>query len=302
VSEITGLDREQLHRTAALYASARAAFIGWTMGVNHSSKGTETVNAINNLALITGNIGRAGCGALLDHRTVQCDGHARSRRCIRAFRAIGTSSARRTAPSSRRCGTCRWSGSRRPGVSAYPDIIEAALDRRIRALWIIGTNPIVSFPNLGVLQQALEGLDFLVVQDGFHPTPTSELAHLVLPAAVWGEKEGTYTNSERRVSKVNPAVEPPGDARPDFDIVLDLAAALGVRDELFPGWSTPRDAFDEWKRVSAGRLCDYSGMTYEPSSNTAAFSGRFRWARATRSRHAVSTRTDASRPTTGGRG
>jgi assimilatory nitrate reductase catalytic subunit len=146
---------------------------------------------------------------------------------------------------------------------AYPDIIEAALAGRIRALWIIGTNPIVSFPNLGVLQQALEGLDFLVVQDGFHPTPTSELAHLVLPAAVWGEKEGTYTNSERRVSKVNPAVKPPGDARSDFDIVLDLAAALGVRDQLFPGWSTPRDAFDEWKRVSAGRLCDYSGMTYE---------------------------------------
>ena len=98
---------------------------------------------------------------------------------------------------------CRWSGSRRARGLAYPDIIEAALDRRIRALWIIGTNPIVSFPNLGVLQQALEGLDFLVVQDGFHPTPTSELAHLVLPAAVWGEKEGTYTNSERRVSKVN---------------------------------------------------------------------------------------------------
>ena len=99
---------------------------------------------------------------------------------------------------------------------AYPDIIEAALDRRVRALWIIATNPIVSFPNLGVLKQALETLEFLVVQDGFHPTPTSELADLVLPAAIWGEKEGTYTNSERRVSKVNAAVEPPGEARSDF--------------------------------------------------------------------------------------
>jgi assimilatory nitrate reductase catalytic subunit len=146
---------------------------------------------------------------------------------------------------------------------AYPDIVEAALERRIRALWIIATNPIVSFPNVGRLRQALEALDFLVVQDGFHPTPTSELAHLVLPAAIWGEKEGTYTNAERRVSKVNRAVDSPGEARPDFDIFLDLAAALGVRGELFPGWSTPRDAFEEWKRVSAGRLCDYSGMTYE---------------------------------------
>ncbi len=85
----------------------------------------------------------------------------------------------------------------------------------------------------------------------------------MLPAAIWGEKEGTYTNSERRVSKVNKAVDPPGEARADFDIFLDLASTLGCRDELFPGWTTPRDAFDEWKRVSAGRLCDYSGMTYE---------------------------------------
>jgi assimilatory nitrate reductase catalytic subunit len=145
---------------------------------------------------------------------------------------------------------------------AYPDIIEAALDRKIRALWIIATNPVVSFPNFGSLTQALEGLEFLVVQDGYHPTPTSEFAHLMLPAAIWGEKEGTYTNSERRVSRVNKAVPPPGEARSDFDIFLSLAGALGVKDEIFPGWSKPGDAFEEWKRVSAGRLCDYSGMTY----------------------------------------
>jgi assimilatory nitrate reductase catalytic subunit len=146
---------------------------------------------------------------------------------------------------------------------AYPDIIEAALERRIRALWIIATNPIVSFPNFGSLRQALESLDFLVVQDGYHPTPTSEYAHLMLPAAMWGEKEGTYTNSERRVSKVNRAVPPPDEARADFDIFLGVAGALGVRDELFPGWTKPADAFEEWKRISAGRLCDYSGMTYK---------------------------------------
>jgi assimilatory nitrate reductase catalytic subunit len=121
----------------------------------------------------------------------------------------------------------------------------------------------VSFPNHSVLTQALEGLDFLVVQDGFHPTPTSELADLVLPAAIWGEKEGTYTNSERRVSKVNRAVAPPGEARPDFDIFLDLSVRLGVRDELYPGWNSTRDAFEEWRRVSAGRLCDYSTLTWE---------------------------------------
>ena len=85
----------------------------------------------------------------------------------------------------------------------------------------------------------------------------------MLPAAIWGEKEGTYTNSERRVSKANRAVDPPGEAKTDFEIFLGLAEVLGVREELFPGWTTAGDAFDEWKRVSAGRLCDYSGMTYD---------------------------------------
>src|SRR4029079_4581092 len=114
---------------------------------------------------------------------------------------------------------------------AYPDIIEAAVAGKIRALWIIGTNPIVSYPNIDVLRHAFSNLDFLVVQDGFHPTPTSELAHLVLPAAIWGEKEGTHTNSERRVSKVNKAVDPPAEARSDLDIFLGLAETLGCRSE-----------------------------------------------------------------------
>jgi predicted molibdopterin-dependent oxidoreductase YjgC len=85
---------------------------------------------------------------------------------------------------------------------------------------------------------------------------------VVLPAAIWGEKSGTYTNSERRVSIVRPAVEPPGHARPDFDIFMAVAQAAGVGDELFARWSGPEDAFDEWARVSAGRPCDYSGMTW----------------------------------------
>src|SRR5437667_10988866 len=98
---------------------------------------------------------------------------------------------------------------------AYPDIIEGAVARKICALWVIATNPIVSFPNLGVLQHSLDSLNFLVVQDGFHRTPTTEVADLVLPAALWGEKEGTYTNSERRVSKANSAAHHPREARDD---------------------------------------------------------------------------------------
>jgi assimilatory nitrate reductase catalytic subunit len=144
---------------------------------------------------------------------------------------------------------------------AYPDIINAIVNGRIKGLWIIGTNPVVSFPNRQVLEFALQRLELLVVQDGFE-TPTSRLAHLTLPAAIWGEKDGTFTNSERRVSRVRKAVDPPGDARADFDVFLDLADRIGVRDEIFPGWKIPEDAFDEWRRVSAGRLCDYSAITY----------------------------------------
>jgi anaerobic selenocysteine-containing dehydrogenase len=262
VAEITGLSIEDIHRTAFLYARAKAAFIGWTMGVNHSSKGTETVNAINNLALITGQIGRPGAAPF--SITGQCNamgtreaGFASS---LPGYRQFESEAHRREL-------AAIWgvSPDRIPHARgrAYPDIIEAALEGKIRALWIIATNPIVSFPNLGAMLQSLETLDFLVVQDGFCPTPTTELADLVLPAAIWGEKEGTYTNSERRVSRVNRAVPPPGEARTDFDIFLDFASALGCREELFRGWTTPGDAFNEWKRVSAGRPCDYSGMTYD---------------------------------------
>ncbi|MDO8794220.1 MAG: nitrate reductase [Vicinamibacterales bacterium] len=262
VAGITGIDEARLYEVAGLYATARAAFIGWTMGVNHSSKGTDTVNAINNLALITGNIGRVGAAPF--SITGQCNAmgtrEAGFSSSLPAYRAFEDPSHRAELAAIWNIPVERIPDRR--GL-AYPDIIQAVLDRRIRALWIIGTNPVVSFPNLATLTQALEQLDFLVVQDGFHPTPTSALAHLVLPAAIWGEKEGTYTNSERRVSKVNRACDPPGEAHADFDIFMDVATALGVRDELFPGWVTPGDAFEEWKRVSAGRPCDASGMTYE---------------------------------------
>jgi anaerobic selenocysteine-containing dehydrogenase len=261
VAEITGLSPDLIFRVAWTYGKARAGFIGWTMGVNHSTKGTETVNAINNLALITGNIGRAGAAPF--SITGQCNamgtreaGFASS---LPAYRKFDNAQDRQDLADLWNVPVERIPSAR---GYAYPDIIEAALEKKIRGLWIIATNPIVSFPNLKSLQQALEGLEFLVVQDGYHPTPTTEYAHLVLPAAIWGEKEGTYTNSERRVNRVGKAVNPPAEARSDFDIFLGLAEKLGVREEIFPGWTKPADAFEEWKRVSKGRLCDYSGMTY----------------------------------------
>lgn len=267
VSGITGLKPELIEKVAHLYGNAQAGFIGWTMGVNHSSKGTETVNAINNLALLTGNVGRVGGSPF--SITGQCNAmgtrEAGFSSSLPGYRSFEDEKDREDLATI-------WDvpvgniPSRR-GL-AYPDIITAVLKKKIRALWIIATNPLVSFPNIDVLKQALGTLEFLVVQDGFHPTPTTELAHLVLPAAIWGEKEGTYTNSERRVSKVNAAVPPPGEALSDFEIFLRVAQELDCGDKLFPGWRTPADAFEEWKRVSEGRLCDYSGITYEALEET----------------------------------
>lgn len=262
VSNITGLSQELIHRVATLYGEAKAAFIGWTMGVNHSTKGTETVNAINNLALLTGNVGRVGgspfsitgqCNAMGTRETGFTSG-------LPGYRKFEKEIDRQELATLWGVDVERIPTKR--GL-AYPDIIEAVLAKKIRALWVIATNPIVSFPNVDVLRQALSNLEFFVVQDAFHPTPTSELAHMVLPAATWGEKEGTYTNSERRVSKVNQVLPPVGEALSDFEIFLRVAEELGCKQELFPGWSEPKDAFAEWRRVSEGRLCDYSGITYE---------------------------------------
>jgi assimilatory nitrate reductase catalytic subunit len=269
VCEITGLSEDQLYKTAFLYGRAKAGFIGWTMGVNHSTKGTETVNAICNLALLTGNIGRAGAAPF--SITGQCNAMGSREAAFTAsmpgYRTFDNANDRTELAALWGIDEARLPSAR--GL-AYPDIVEGTVSGKIRALWIIATNPLVSFPNQPVLRQALSELEFLVVQDGYHPTPTTELAHLVLPAAIWGEKEGTYTNSERRVSKVNKAVDPVGEARSDFDIILAIAEKLGCREELFPGWTGPRDAFEEWRRVSRGRLCDYSGISYELLENSGA--------------------------------
>lgn len=271
-ARITGLDADLIGRVARMYASARSPLICWTMGVNHSTKGTETVNAINNLALLTGNIGKPGASPF--SITGQCNAmgtrEAGFSSSLPGYRSFESAKDRADLARLWHIDEEQIPSSR--GL-AYPDIIEAAVAGKIRGLWILGTNPLVSFPNIDVLKHALGNLEFLVVQDGFHPTPTTELAGLVLPAAIWGEKEGTYTNSERRVSKVNTAVPPPGEARSDFDIFLALADKLGCKQELFPEWKTPADAFNEWRQVSAGRLCDYSGMTWSAIES----SGGIQW-------------------------
>jgi anaerobic selenocysteine-containing dehydrogenase len=260
-AEVCGITPEQLREAALAFGRAERAMVAWTMGVNHSVQGTETVTLLNTLCLVTGNIGKPGASPF--SITGQCNAmgtrESGSTASLAGYRPWEDEEARAELAAAWGVPPERLPTER---GRAYPDIVEGAAEGVIKALWVIATNPPVSFPNRGRLEWALSRLDLLVVQDGFS-TPTTALADVVLPAAIWGEKDGTYTNAERRVSRARRAVEPPGQARPDFDIFLSVADAVGVREELYPAWEGPQDAFEEWTRVSAGRLCDYSGITWD---------------------------------------
>ena len=261
-AKVTGLSEGAVYELARAIGTSKSTLFAWTMGVNHSTQGTETVNVICNLAMLSGNVGKIG-GAPFSI-TGQCNAMG-SREMSFTSALPGYRKFEREADRRELAALWGIDAERIPSARglAYPDIIQGVIDGRIKGLWIIATNPLVSYPDQARLRKALEKLEFLVVQDGFHPTPTSELAHLMLPAAIWGEKDGSYTNSERRVSKVSRAVAPPGEAKADFEIFLELAEKLGVKDELFSGWQHPRDAFEEWRKISRGRLCDYSAMSHE---------------------------------------
>ncbi len=261
VAEQTRVERHEIEAVARRIARTDRAVIAWTMGVNHSVQGTETVALLCTLAAVTGNVGRPGAAPL--SITGQCNAMGTREVGFTAsmpgYRAYDDPAARAELARLWDIDEARLPAAR---GRAYPDIVNGIVDGRIKGLWVIGTNPMVSFPNRGTLEYGLDRLELLVVQDGFE-TPTTRRVDVVLPAAIWGEKDGTFTNSERRVSRVRAAVAPPGEARSDFDIFLALAERAGVAGDCFPGWRAPADAFDEWRRVSAGRLCDYSGITYD---------------------------------------
>jgi len=258
----TGLPEEKILEAYEAIANGKNVYFAWTMGVNHSTQGSDTVSLINTLALITGNIGRTGAAPM--SITGQCNAMG-SREfsfssSMPGYRKFENETDRQDLAAMWKVDAGLIPDQR--GAN-YPQIIDGILSGDIKALWVIATNPMVSFPDQARLKKALDKLDILIVQDGFHPTPTTELADLVLPAAIWGEKDGMYTNSERRASRANAAVPPPGEARSDFQIFMDLAERLEKKEMLFPGWTRTEDSFEEIKRVSKGRLCDYSGMTIE---------------------------------------
>ncbi|MCF6340184.1 MAG: nitrate reductase [Sulfurimonas sp.] len=262
VANITGIDIKTLYEIARQFSVNDAVLSAWTMGVNQSVMGTDTVSAIINLHLLTGQIGREGAGPF--SITGQCN-------------AMGTREGGFTSslPGYRNFGDKKALSEYAKIVNVaqeiiptergyrYDEIIDAIDRGEIKALWIVATNPLVSFVNQKKLRKVLAKLDLLVVQDAFM-SDTAEIADVVFSAATWGEKEGTYTNSERRCNKANKAVEPLGNTKSDFDIIIEFSKYFdGVNEMLFPSWNKPLDAFNEFKEVTRNQLCDYSGITYE---------------------------------------
>lgn len=258
VSRETGLSADSIEQLAQLIHQGERVSFWWTMGVNQSHQGVRTAQAIINLALITGNIGRPGTGA--NSITGQCNAMG-SRLFSNTTNLLGGHDFAREADRQKVARILEIDESLIPREASWPyhRIVEGILRGEIRGLWVVATNPAYSWINQTLLRDVLDRLDFLVVQDMYHSTETAQLADLVLPAAGWGEKDGTFINSERRVGVIQKGTRPPGEALADFEIFQRVAQAWGCGD-MFRAWSSPAAVFEILQQLSAGQPCDITGI------------------------------------------
>ena len=258
VSAATGLPVDALELLADTIASGRRVSFWWTMGVNQSHEGVRTAQAIINLALLTGNIGRPGTGA--NSITGQCNAMG-SRLWSNTTNLFGGRDFADPGARAEVAGLLGVDPWRIPDRNswAYDQIIEGIRDGRIKALWVVATNTAHSWVHQNDLADLLGRLDVLVVQDMYASTETARLADVVLPAAGWGEKEGTFVNSERRYGRIRRVSRAPGQALADFSIFKLVADAWGCG-EMFEEWSSPEATFRILQRLSAGRPCDITGI------------------------------------------
>ncbi len=250
VREITGVPEEEIVRAARIYGGSRKAGIFYTMGITQHTCGTDNVRAVANLATLTGNIGRecTGVNPLRGQNNVQ---GATDAACIPD---LYPGYQKVDAPEIRKKFEEAWgtSLSSSPGLTATR-MVDAAAAGGIKAMYIMGENPIITDPNMNHTIKALESLELLVVQDIFM-TDTARLADVVLPAACSFEKDGTFTNTERKVQRVRRSVRSPGEARDDLSIIAALSQRLGYRMEF----SSPEEVLKEFGRLWS----PLSGITY----------------------------------------
>ena len=258
VSARSGIAVAEIERAARTIHEGQRVSFWWTMGVNQSYEGVRTAQAIINLALITGNIGRPGTGA--NSITGQCNAMG-SRLFSNTTNLLGCHAFENASHRQKVADILQIDESRIPRQKswAYDQILEGVLEGRIKGLWVICTNPAHSWINQERCHEILDRLECLVVQDMYHSTETAERADLYLPAAGWGEKEGTFINSERRIGLLKKVAKAPGQALSDFSIFRLIAESWGCG-EMFRDWQHPEDVFQTLKQLSAGQACDITGI------------------------------------------
>ncbi len=257
VSKITGIPAEQIAQAADLFGKAKAANILYSMGITQHTTGVDNVKSVANLQMLTGNLGRPGTGvcALRGQNNVQgaCDMGALPN-VYSGYQAV-------IVPENRKKMQDAWGiediAEGKVGLTVTKMInVLADEPGKLKALYIMGENPMLSDPDLHHVEKGLKNLEFMVVQDIFM-TETAALADVVLPAACFAEKDGTQTNTERRVQLWHKAQDAPGQAKPDWRIISELAAKMGYAAQ-FP-YTSPEEIFTEVSKVTPS----YGGMTYE---------------------------------------
>jgi assimilatory nitrate reductase catalytic subunit len=258
VSAATGLTIAQLRRFADSIHRGRRVSFWWTMGVNQGHEATRTAQAIINLALMTGNIGRPGTGA--NSITGQCNAMG-SRLFSNTTNLLGGHDFLDPCDRKKIARALRLPESCIPSQDswAYDQIIDGIDTGKIKGLWIVATNTSHSWIHQNRFNKLAEKLEFLVVQDMYPNTETVRFADLFLPAAGWGEKEGTFINSERRFGLVKKVARAPGQVLSDFNIFRLVAQYWGCG-EMFARWTSPEEVFRILKECSRGQPCDISGI------------------------------------------
>jgi len=259
VAGATDLAESEIEQLAELVHRGKRVSFWWTMGVNQSHEGVRLAQAIINIALITGNIGRPGTGA--NSITGQCNAMG-SRLFANTTTLLGGHDFASAEHRAKVAEVLDIDPARIPSRSgfAYDQILQGIADGAIRGLWIVATNSAHSWINQSDARELLGRLDLLVVQDMYATTETAQMAHLVLPAAGWGEKNGTFINSERRIGVIRRVVQPPGEALADFYIFKLIAEAWGLG-PMFARWASPEDVFRMLAELTRGQPCDISGIS-----------------------------------------
>ncbi|NEQ22624.1 MAG: nitrate reductase [Microcoleus sp. SIO2G3] len=261
VAERCGITEHELEKAAQYWSQSKHVLSMWSMGVNQSSEGTAKVRTLINLHLMTGQIGKPGCGPFsLTGQPNAMGGRETGGLChiLPGYRSVKNPQHR--AEVEEFWGLKPGQVSPHPGRTAW-EIIRGLETGDVKFLWVAATNPAVSLPDLERVKAALMASPFTVYQEAYYPTETTAYAHVLLPTTQWGEKTGTMTNSERRVTLCPAFCQPPGEAKADWEIFAEVGRRLGFTDK-FP-FQNSAEVYAEYVQLTKGRVCDMSDLSHE---------------------------------------